>query len=304
MGYKGEYQNGEHGLPLQFNKKYWGEVKKIEEECPGVFYIVIEVKEGMPYREIYVVMQKAVPEIISKEVAGYGKKYDDILVFECESDGSGYELVEYEVLRYKIQHNLQLETNDSLYSYAAFCMDRYPEYFGGVIPPGNTPWGMTIRYKKVAEGVFFLETDRCIWILALSYPVWSICLSDCAQKFGIMFDLEKMSLAEEARYLYFKSDACAPALYEMLNTTEYKGILDYITSKEVLEAHLCTYFSQYTVWHNLVEQSGWGERDWIYKLCEVCEEAAEEEIMERGEVNHTFIHYNPALSKERLLLLP
>ena len=83
MGYKGEYQNGEHGLPLQFNKKYWGEVKKIEEECPGVFYIVIEVKEGMPYREIYVVMQKAVPEIISKEVAGYGKKYDDILVFEC-----------------------------------------------------------------------------------------------------------------------------------------------------------------------------------------------------------------------------
>ena len=41
MGYKGEYQNGEHGLPLQFNKKYWGEVKKIEEECPGVFYIVI-----------------------------------------------------------------------------------------------------------------------------------------------------------------------------------------------------------------------------------------------------------------------
>lgn len=304
MGYERECQSEGYEFPLQLCEKFWGEVKEIEEECPGVFYIITSVEESVLCREIYAVTRKAIPDIISKEAVRYGKEQDGIYFFECGIEGSGFELVKYELLRYRTRHNLPLEAGDTLYSYAVFCMDKYPKYFGNFIPPRSTPWGMTIRYKRAAEGVFFLETDRCVWVLALSYSVWSICLSDFAQKLGVTSEHEKSMLPEEARYLYFERNTCAPALYELLDAEECRGILDYVTSREVLEAHLCTYFPQYVMWHNLIEQSGWGKEDWIYKLHDLGAGINLDEILDREEESDTLIHYNPALSREKLLLLP
>ena len=296
-----ENSYAETELPFELCETYWGEMKIAREEAPGVFYVATLPEEEVVCKELFVVTATAVPDIISEEVAGYGKGDKNVLFFEYEIDGSGWELVKYELLRYRVRHNLPLEIEESLYSYASFCIDKYPAYFGGSIPPRNTPWGLTIRYKKVFEGGCFLETDKGIWVLALSYPVWDTCLSDFSKKLGIMCVSDEILGAEEARWLYFKGDTCAPALYELLNTTEYKGILNYITSKESLEARLYADFPQYVIWHNSAEQSELGARSCLCKLfgLEECEER--EDLMKRSE---NFIQYDTVPSKEKLLLLP
>jgi len=288
-------------LPFRLREEVWGEIKTAEEEGPGVFYIATQREEDLLCRELYAVTSSAIPDVISEEVIGYGKDCEDVFLFEYGVEGSGWDLVKYELLRYRVRHHLPLGVDDSLYSYAVFCIDQYPTYFGSPIPPRNTPWGLTIRHKKVFEGAYFLETDKGIWAFALSYPVWNTVLSDFSQKFGTLCASDEAFGVEEARYLYFEGDSCAPALYELLNNAQYQGILNYITSKEVLEAHLYAFFPLYAAWHNLVEQSGWGKEACFCKLLGLDEYPEIEEMLKKRD---SLIHYDIALSREKLLLLP
>lgn len=301
--------NFQGSLPFRWSTDVWGELKGVDEACPGVFYLVTYSQEHIACRELYAVTPEAVPNIISKEAVAYGKKAeDDICIFEYGVDGNGWELIHYEVLRYRVKHGIPVEETDSLYSAAIYAVDQYPAYFGGTIPPRTTPWGLTVRYKKVADGIFFLETNRCEWVLALSQPIWSLALSDVAQNLGKRCSLDRQMGEEEAEYLYFKRDACAPPLYELLGHAEYAGILTYIHSKEALETHLNRRFPEYVIWHNSLELSGRGMSDILENLLGALGDEWEEsgEPSEEKEALRiaNCIHYTPELVDVEYLLLP
>ncbi len=152
------------------------------EECPGVFYLNICRPDSIVNRELYAVLPSAVPEIISEEAVTYGNKIGDTYFFEYDAGHSGWHLIQFEILRYKTKRGLLSEEEQSLYSTAIFAAEQYPEYFGETIPPRSTPWGLVIRYKKAVDGVYFLETDHCEWVLALSFTVWSVGISENAQQ--------------------------------------------------------------------------------------------------------------------------
>lgn len=291
---------------VNWRDEVWGEIKSMEEVCPGVFYLTTNRPGHIICREMYAVMPDS---IISEEALAYGESADGGLhIFEYEVDGSGWELVHYELLRYQAKHGIPIDETDSLYCSAIYAADRYPAYFGGLIPPRITPWGLTLRYKKAAEGIFFLETDHCEWVLALSYPIWSVELSDVAKHLGKQCSLDKQMGEEEAEYLYFKRDACAPPIYELLDSSEYKGLFKFIRSKEVLETHLSRWFPEYVIWHNSMELSGHGISDILENLLgafgcrpEVSDEQAEEKQAQRIS---NCIRYMPELEELEHLLLP
>lgn len=296
-------------LPFQWHDETWGEIKHVEEECPGVYYLATSAPKHIICREMYAVIPGAVPDIISEEAWGYGKETaDGVRVFECNVEDSGWEVVHYELLRYRTKHGIPRSDTDPLYCSAIYAADQYPDYFGGPIPPRCTPWGLTVRCKKAAEGLFFLETNRCEWVLALSYPVWSVELSDVAQRLGERCELDRQMGEDEAEYLYFKRDACAPAIYELLGNSEYGGLLGFIHSKEALETHLNRRFPEYVVWHNSVELSGCGLSDILENLLGAfgCRpEESEEKTQEKQALRvANCIHYTPELEDMDYLLLP
>jgi len=197
------------------------------EECPGVFYLSVCRPDSIVRRELYAVLPSAVPEIISEETITYGNQIGDICFFEYDVEHNGWHLVQFEILRYKTKHGFLQDKTESLYSVAMFAAELYPEYFGETIPPRCTPWGLVIRHRKVADGIYFLETDRCQWVLALSFPVWSIDLSDSTQKHGSFCAEDKRLGQKEAEYLYFRRDDCEPVIFELLQNEAYKKVKDF-----------------------------------------------------------------------------
>lgn len=296
-------------LPFQLVKEQWGTVSYMKEECPGVYYLatVMEAEDKLG-REMYAVLSTAVPEVISSEAVSYGKETDGVYLFEYGVDDSGWPIISYEILRYKTKAGIELEDGDSLYSSAIYYADEYPEYFGGLQPPRCTPWGLAVRTKKAQEGIYFLETDRCEWVLALAHPIWNIELSAQVKAMGELCEHDKSLGEEHAQYLYFQRDKCAPAIYELLDCSCYQGLRPFIESQEVLEAQVYKQNMEYAVMHNAAQVSGHGKCDMLTDILEVfgCEGVREE--VETDELKEkrlkACVHLNPELADKELLLLP
>ncbi len=205
-------------LPFELDEDRWGRLHEAREECPGVYYLCTAPREGEGLgRELYVVTRAAVPAVISPEVIVHGIKAGDVWVFVYTGAESIYNLVKYEILRYRTRCGLPIEEADgSLYCAAVYCAEYFPWYFGGTIPPRSTPYGLTVRVKKAGEGVFFLETDQCRWVLAVSFPIWDSELSEAAKRLGVPGGDALSARVREARYLFFLRERCAPAIYELL----------------------------------------------------------------------------------------
>jgi len=278
----------------------WDNVQKTTEECPGVFYLSICRPDSIVCRELYAVTPSAVPEIISEEAITYGNKIGNIYFFEYDIEHSGWHLIQYEIMRYKCKHGIQCYETQSLYGTAAFATEQYPEYFGETIPPRCTPWGLVVRYKKAVDGVYFLETDRCEWVLALSFPVWSVGISEDAKQFGSFCEVDKRMNQEEAEYLYFQRNKCAPPIFELLQNEDYTGIRKFIVSQEVLENVLYKETPFYVIAKNLSEVA------WLKAISTLLEATGEktenEQLAEQAEKN--YIHLRPDLANQELLKLP
>lgn len=290
-----------------FNKIADGEVTRLIEECPGVFYAATLAPGEFLGREYYFITPGAVPRIISAEVLQYGVPIDNgCYIFEHGIPRSGWELVHFEILRYLVKHGNPLEECESLYSASVNYSDIYPAYFGGVIPPRCTPWGPVIRQKMASNGVFFLETDRAEWILAVYHPIWSGELSGVAQAYGTVCDADLHIGPEEAIYLYFKAPNYAPPIFELMGIPEYSGLQNYIKSTETLEAYLTTYCPEYMVWHNVSELSGNGKEDMLKNLLKILGAPLEDTDApdNRQQRIDNCIHYSPGLDITELLLLP
>jgi len=290
--------NGQEYMEVNFNLPDDDKIniQDIVEECPGVFYLSVRKPDSIVQRELYAVLPSAVPEIISEETIAYGDKIEDTYFFEYDKGHNGWHLVQFEVLRYKTKRGLFIDETQSLYGAAIFATEQYPEYFGETIPPRCTPWGLVIRHKRAADGVYFLETDQCEWVLALSFPVWSVSISENAQQYGSFCEEDKRMIQEEAKYLYFQRDKCAPAIYELLQDETYKGIRKFINSQEILETNLYMKTPSYAIAQNL------SEVDWlrfIAGLLGIPEEQIDDEQYEKN-----YIRLYADLTSQEFLKLP
>ncbi len=92
--------------------------------------------------------------------------------------------MDYEGLRYLTVNHLPIPELESLHTTAAYSMEYHPEYFGEYPVPVMTPAGHTLRYKRLDNGIYWLETDQGKQLLSVCYPVWTSELSQAAQSLG------------------------------------------------------------------------------------------------------------------------
>ncbi len=306
-------QNCKNSIGIYFSyhldEQVWGEIRQVQAECPGVFYLGMSATDAHPYgRELFAVTPEAARSIISEEVLAYGIAEGEVYLFEYGVEHSGYTLVQYEICRYRKMHGIpESRETGSLYCTAVYAAEQYPEYFGGLLPPRNTPFGLTVRCKKAAEGLYFLETDQCQWILAVAYPIWSCDLSNEVQKLGCFCEVDLRAKELEARYLFFEESRCAPAIYELLEVSEYQGLTKYISSRSVLETELCLNYPEYTLHHNFLEMAGHGRSDLLNDLLSAFGGSIPDEPeseAQRAQRISNCIHLNEEAVGRRLLTLP
>ena len=303
MDHSGESKN----MAFQIEEETWGQVRRVSREGPGVYYLATAGGDMLLGREFYAVTEEAVPEVISPEALAYGVRDGAVYLFEHEKEGGGWPIVSFEVTRYLTRHGLPLGDHDSIYNEAIFAAEQYPEYFGGLLPPRDTPYGLTTRVKRVAEGVFFVETVQCRWLLALAYPTWKTSIADAAEAFGELCRSDA-SLPEEAQQLFFRRERCTPAIYELLQYYGYECFRPFLRSREVLETAIYQQCPEYAVWNNRMVMTGHGWQDAIDDLLDVlgcpADREREESPEERAQRESNCIHFWPEEAEKEPLLLP
>lgn len=295
-------------LPFVFDEETWGEVVRAEEIVAGVFELAVRRVEDIVSREVYVVLPCAVPAVISYETISYGTPADGTTVFIHEKDWNGWELVDYELKRHKTRLDPSEANKEELFSGMVYTAEKYPAYFGGLIPPRCTPWGLTLRVKTVAEGVYFLETDSLEWVLAVANMIWDVDLSDASKRLGCLCEQDRQMRRREAQYLYFQKKNWGPVVYELLEYPEYQRFLEFISSKEALETQIYLQHPEYALCHNQAQATGNGKSDMLTNLLvyfgemEESDEEASEEVNQRRMA--CCIHYYPDHVNDTVFLLP
>ena len=234
-----------------------GEILDEEELCPGVYYFTTR-REGSPIaREFYAA--SAHTPCLSRQAKAFGEPlphHPEFLAYAIEGSSNGYLAVRYEVLRYRMVHNLPLSPGEDLHEMSVFGMEQLPEYFGDYTVPNVTPMGFTLRYTALDRGVFLLETHRCERGIAVCYPVWSVELSDYVVKKGRQMDLDRLcGIHTTYGYLYFPERTGCLAIFEL-----WKGHPAIRASGAVRPAALMNavweYDPAYAAAHNLRQQTG------------------------------------------------
>ena len=234
-----------------------GEIFRWEKECPGVYYLSIlpESEDTLFCAEYYLVLDNAP---ISKEARGYGIPLDNgqCLVFSLEQEGSGAKIIEYEIFRYRIAHNLPLPEGETLHGCAVYAAEQYPEYFGMLPVPALTPWGYTTRHRALASGIYWIETDQCVEVLAVGHPAWAADLSSNVLRHArqTSYDLER-GIDRTLGYQFFSKKVSCVVIFELL---QYHS--EWLTGGRVdlpaLMNAILKHWPEYAVTFNAHEQAG------------------------------------------------
>lgn len=141
-----------------------GRIKDQEEGCPGAYYVRITPEDvPVPGKGEVFVVDAASPHI-SATAKSYGAPlphHPDFLLYDIDSEESGAHIISYEILRYRTRNHLEITpTWGGPQDAAEYGRELYPEYFGDYAAPMQTPWGPTLRYKRLGAGVFAIETER------------------------------------------------------------------------------------------------------------------------------------------------
>lgn len=129
---------------------------------------------------------------------------------------SGYMIVDFEISRYKKLYHLPANPYEPLYAAALYAMEQHPEYFGDIPVPTITPRGYTVRYKTLASGIYWLETDRCEQMLAVAAPIWQCDITPLERTYGEQLDYDIIHGNKESYLFYPKHMACIP-LHQLLD---------------------------------------------------------------------------------------
>ena len=225
-----------------------GEIHRWEEECPGVYYLAV-LPDTANAEEYYIVLEDA---SISQEVRAMGRPLQSapVLTYRLDSEDGAYTAVKYEVLKYLTLHGLPLPEDSSLLDAALFGAERCPNYFGAYPVPLCTPWGRTLRHRPLDNGVYWIETEQCVEVLAVCYPVWDGELSEGLLEIG-----RKLEAEGDMGYLYFLREAACVAVWELLRTRSELIDAGLIRKPELMNA-IWRYQPGYALGYNAQEQAG------------------------------------------------
>ncbi len=227
-----------------------GSIEEVEELCLGVHYVTAKREDDLLSGEYYVVKEKsAVPQAAKS----YGQKISGLRLFSITDGGEEYKIIQYEVAKYRAQNNLP--PDEPLRATAFFAAQSFPEYFGAFPVPLHTPRGVTLRHWILDNGIYWLETDQCEKVLAVSYPVWSTELSDLTASLGEQTEYGKAHDIEETLgYIFSPAKVSCIPLRELIRTRpEWTGTL---IDKPALMNAIWKVAPEYAALMNCQEQSG------------------------------------------------
>ena len=234
-----------------------GIIKAASLECPGVYYIAASRGPFLVADEYYVVDDDT--SIISQTAKRYGRRSQEspcFLLYDRNDKSSGCGVIDYEVAKYRYQHNISDPSSSALHDIAIYNMEHNPEYLGAYPAPTCTPYGYTTRYHVLMNGVFWIETDQCKEALAVCYPMWNGDLSEGVMKLGVMAEGDKRAGMDIALgYLFFNKTAGSLALFELwqlYDSLRDSGYIDY----PALMNYIWKYAPEYAAAHNLNNQFG------------------------------------------------
>lgn len=244
----------EENLPLDLGGL--GMVIQAELVLPGVYDAVIKEDDVDLGIEAYIVLRSAAG--ISDAAKQYGREdleHPGFLVYSEGESGNTRYIIYYELIRNKILQHIPLREDEDIRDTAAFGAEMYPGYFGGFPVPFQTPWGDTVRNKVIANGVFWLETERCQRGLAVAYPIYDD-LSDGARGLAEVLDDESVCSGKNMpQYLFFReADSCVPA-YELISGLQKEKLCCEIDRFALMNA-IYLHHPEYAALHNLIEQAG------------------------------------------------
>ncbi len=193
----------------------FGKVIHSREECPGVYYATIR-KNNFTV-EYYFVTDEAT--MISPAARAYGEQiYTSpvLLAYGLDDFSKGKYIIDYEIFRYKIQNNLPLPEDETIHNIVVFGRELHPDYFGAFPVPQLTPWGDTLRYKVITNGLYWIEIDAIQNVLAVCYPLQADFSSDAVNLSRLTDYDAKHGLDSTMGYMFFsETDSCIP-LFELL----------------------------------------------------------------------------------------
>ena len=182
--------------------------------------------------------------------------HDDLIVYDYNAERGGREVVLYEADRYLVRHKLPIPDGSTLLSSAAYYADDYPEYFGVIPAPVVTPRGYMTRYLTLANGIFALETDTGVRLIAITGIFWSLELQDTTKALGMkVANLSGDKVLVEVQYLFFTDEEGCLALFELLpahRALTTSARLDKLALMNAIWIH----HPDYAMAHNLREQQG------------------------------------------------
>ena len=248
---------GEDEMPIDVSEL--GEFRSAELECPGVYFVVVGTEtglNGLPACEGYYLVLDDAP--ISQEARRYGSPLQNGqgVAFCLNQEGSGGKVVEYEILKYKVVHNLPLPEGETLHEFAIYAAEQYPEYFGMLPVPALTPWGYTTRHRALENGVYWIETDQCEEVLAVCHPVWETELSSGVLSYARQTDYDvEHDIDNTLGYQFFTKKESCVVIFELL-ASRSEWLSSGLVDLPALMNAILKYWPEYAVSYNLHEQSG------------------------------------------------
>lgn len=241
-----------------------GQLRHISMPSQDVYHLTLvsplidELTLGPP-KEIYAIPQNYAGKVISKRALAFGQKHGELVLFD---DDHGKLMIEYELKAYRLKTAIWLEREyllSELLDLVTFGREQFPTYFGEFLPPAETPFGPTIRWLQVCNGIYFVESCG-VWFFSVCYPIWQTDLSIAAQNMGQQapFD-EAHNIDQTFGWLFFREQSCALAIYELLIEEMYEALNAYLISKELLIAAVWEQAGAY------VKERNQRAADWVEK---------------------------------------
>jgi len=239
-------------------KDVLGDIRRVEEMCPGVYYVAVRGGEQSLFAREYYIVEADAPAI-PQNAKKYGQPISGcpgLLLYSIQEERGGHKIIEYEIARYKTEHGIPLPHGETLREIKVFNMEYHPEYFGPYPVPDVTPGGSVRRHYVLDNGVYWLEPERDGPLLAVCCPIWGD-LSDYAMKLSRLTAYgQTPELDDTLECVFFSEhDSCVP-IFELLTLRE-----EWTRSGKIKEAALMNaiwaHHPEYAVAYNTEELAGW-----------------------------------------------
>jgi len=203
-------------LPIELES--FGQIVEAKQIIPGVYEAVVNLEHETDSRKVYIVLRNA-PDI-SDEAKRHGQSFPEhpeLLFYWTDSTVNTHYIILYEIGRYQILRQPDRSAYTAKWpmrEIATYGAELNPAYFGEHPIPFSTPWGLTLRNKVLAHGIYWLETEKCEQGLVSALPLNNN-FSDEVRDRACTMD-EYRCGRHSPLYLFFReADACI-ALYELL----------------------------------------------------------------------------------------